>query len=305
MHVVVTGATGTIGRATALALLDRGDTVTGLSRDAARARKALPAAVEIAEWADPLRAAPPADALRRAGAVVHMLGEPVDQRWTAAARRRIYDSRVMSTRLLAGALLSLPAQERPAVLIAQSATGIYGRSDDRPLDEGAPVGEGFLADVVKEWERAANVAGAGLRVACLRTGVVLSPRGGALSKMLPFFRLGLGGPVAGGRQYVPWVHLDDVVGAVLHALDDESVAGPVNVTAPQPVTNSELSRALARALRRPAFLPVPGLALRGLYGAMAELVVSGQRVIPQRLTEQGYEFRHPVVGPALQDVLAR
>ena len=304
MRVVVTGATGTIGRAVVHALLDRGDQVVALSRDAKRARTSLPAAAEIAEWADPVRAAPPADALRGADAVVHMLGEPVDQRWRDAARKRIHDSRVQSTRLIVGALLTLPEDERPRVLVSQSATGIYGPSDDRPLDEGAPTGTGFLAEVVKEWERAARVAAARLRVACLRTGVVLSPSGGALAKMLPFFRLGVGGPVAGGRQYVPWVHLEDVTGAVLHALDDDAVEGPINVTAPEPVTNSELSRALGRTLRRPAVLPVPRLALCALYGAMAEIVLTGQRVVPRRLTELGYEFRHPRVEPALQDVLA-
>ncbi len=305
MRVVVTGATGTIGHAVVQALLDRGDAVVALSRDAERAREALPAGAQAAEWAEPERSAPPLSALRGADAVVHMLGEPIDQRWTPEARRRIHDSRVQSTRLIVGALLTLPEDERPSVLVSQSATGFYGPSDDRRLDEGAPPGDGFLAEVVKEWERAARVAAARLRVVCLRTGVVLSPSGGALAKMLPFFRLGVGGPVAGGKQYVPWIHLQDVVGAVLRSLDDDSVAGPINVTAPEPVTNAELSKALGDALHRPAVLPVPSFALRGLYGAMAEIVVTGQRVVPRRLTEIGYEFRHPLVGPALHDVLAR
>jgi hypothetical protein len=304
MKVVVSGATGTIGGAVAQALLERGDTVVALTRDPQRANRRLDGAVLIEQWADTERTAPPASALHGSDAVVHMLGEPVDQRWTSAARTRIHDSRVLSTRLLAGAILTLEPGERPATFISQSATGFYGACDDRTLDEHAPPGEGFLASVVKEWEGSAQVAAGSLRVACLRTGVVLSPSGGALAKMLPFFKLGVGGPVAGGRQYVPWVHLDDVVGATLRALDDDRVSGPVNVTAPNPVTNAELSRTLGGVLRRPAVLPVPGFALRGIYGAMAEIVLTGARVMPRRLTELGHEFRHPDVEPALRDVLA-
>lgn len=304
MRIVLTGATGTLGRAIAQRLAERGDAVVALSRDAQGARTRLPGGVDVVQWADPARTAPPADALRGADAVVHMLGEPVDQRWTSAARRRIHDSRIQSTRLLVDALLALPDTERPATLISQSATGYYGARDDSPLDEDAPAGSGFLPQVVEEWEAAARVGAPSMRVACLRTGVVLSPSGGALAAMLPFFRLGIGGPVGGGRQYVPWVHLEDVAGAVAHGLGDERAAGPLNVTAPNPVTNAELSKALGRVLRRPAVLPVPGFALRARYGAMAEIVLTGARVVPRRLTELGYEFRHADVEPALRDVLA-
>ncbi len=153
------------------------------------------------------------------------------------------------------------------------------------------------------WEREATAAGAAMRVACARTGVVLSASGGALTKMLPFFKLGIGGPVAGGRQYVPWIHLDDVVGGLLRCVDDERATGPINVTAPNPVTNAEFSRALGHALGRPAVLPVPGFAIKLLYGEMAEMVTEGQRVVPARLRELGYEFRHPEVQEALRDVL--
>lgn len=303
MRVVVSGATGTIGSALARALDARGDEVVALSRDVRRGRARLGDGVEVHEWSEPAHAPPPRDALAGADAVVHLLGEPVAQRWTAAAKRSIRDSRVSSTHALVEALKALPDAERPATLVSQSATGYYGPSDGQPLDEGARAGAGFLADVVAAWEREALAAAPFMRVACTRAGVVLAPSGGALGRMLPFFRLGLGGPVAGGEQHVPWVHLDDVVGAVLRCLDDASIEGPVNVTAPRPVTNAELTRTLGRVLGRPAVLPVPALALRALYGEMAEIILTGQRVLPQRLQRSGYEFRHPMLEPALRDVL--
>jgi len=303
MRVVITGATGTIGMAVVGALRARGDEVLALSRDAGRARRRLGDAVEVRDWRDPARTSPPVDALAGAEAIVHLLGEPVDQRWTAEAKRGIRDSRVSSTRRLVEALGEMDADERPATLVSQSATGFYGPRDARTLDEQAPAGGGFLAEVVAQWEREAQAAPPPMRVACTRTGVVVSPSGGALAKMLPFFRLGVGGPVAGGRQYVPWVHLDDVAGAVVHCLDSSGVAGPVNVTAPNPVTNAELARALGRVLGRPAVLPVPALALRLLYGEMAQIVTTGQRVLPERLQRLGYRFRHPELKAALRDVL--
>jgi uncharacterized protein (TIGR01777 family) len=259
----------------------------------------------VLRWAEPTVAPPPADALAGADAVVHLLGEPIDQRWTAAAKRAIRDSRVLSTRMLVEALCALPGGDRPRALVSQSATGIYGMRDAQPLDEAAPPGEGFLARVVAEWEREARAAASLVRVVCARTGVVLSPRGGALARMLPFFHLGVGGPVAGGRQYISWVHLDDVVGAVVHCLDEARVDGPVNVTAPSPVTNAEFATALGRVLGRPALLPVPASALRLLYGEMAQVVTGGQRVLPRRLKALRYAFRRPELEPALRDALAR
>jgi hypothetical protein len=206
--------------------------------------------------------------------------------------------------MLVEALRGLPDESRPKVLVSQSATGYYGPRGDAPLDEHASPGEDFLAVVTAAWEQEAQAAGAVMRVACTRTGVVLSPSGGALAKMLPFFKLGVGGPVAGGHQYVPWIHLDDVVGALIRCVDDSDAEGPVNVTAPNPVTNAELSRALGHALGRPAVLPVPAFAVKLLYGEMAEIVTTGQNVVPARLRQLGYEFRHPEVEPALRDVLS-
>jgi len=303
MRVLVTGATGTIGLALADALRARGDQVVALSRDPERGQRVLGDGAEVYPWARPTAEPPSAQALRGADAVVHLLGEPVAQRWTETAKERIRDSRVLSTRLLVGALDDLPASERPGVLVSQSAAGFFGSRGDEALDERASAGDGFLADVVVAWEHEARAAAGSMRVTCTRTGVVLSPSGGALATMLPFFRLGLGGPVAGGHQYVPWVHLDDVVGALLRCVDAREADGPINVAAPNSVTNAEFSRALGRALGRPAVLPVPGFAVKLLYGEMAEIVTAGQRVVPARLRQLGYEFLHPEVEAALRDVL--
>jgi uncharacterized protein (TIGR01777 family) len=298
--VAVTGATGTIGQAVVKALLERDDDVIALSRDPKRAEELLGPDVEAFAWKDPKAEPAPADALSDAQAVIHLLGEPVSQRWSDEAKKEIHDSRVLGTRNLVAALRDTGA--RMQTLVSQSASGWYGPHGDEKLDEGAPPGGDFLAGVVTEWEAEARRADhdAGMRVVLARTGVVLSPEGGALEKMLPFFKLGVGGPVAGGKQYVPWVHLDDVVGALLFALDHDELDGPLNVTAPEPATNKELSKALGKALGRPAFAPVPGFAVKALYGEMASIVTTGARVVPKRLEEAGYSFRHPELEEALR-----
>jgi uncharacterized protein (TIGR01777 family) len=288
MRVAGTGASGMIGSAGVTALRERGDEVTELSRSS--------------NWPAPKEQPPPADALRGRDAVVHLLGEPIDQRWTDSAKREIRDSRVLGTRNLVAALGELPEGERPKVLVSQSAVGVYGRHGDERLDESAPPGDDFLAEVVVAWEAEARAAEQlGLRVVLPRTGVVLSPGGGALGKMLPFFKAGVGGPVAGGDQYLPWIHLDDVVGSLLFALDTDSLAGPVNLSAPEPATNKDFSRALGRVLHRPTLLPVPGFALNVLYGEMAIIVTTGQRAVPKRLQDAGYAFRRPDLEDALAE----
>jgi uncharacterized protein (TIGR01777 family) len=294
MRVTVTGATGTIGRALVGELTARGDEVTALSRNPAGAGLD----VETLGWPDPKRERPPAGAFHGRDAVVHLLGESLAQRWTDDAKREIRDSRVLATRNLVAALNDLPREDRPGTLISQSASGWYGPRGDERLDERQPAGSDFVATLVREWEAEAQRA-EGTRVVLTRTGVVLSPHGGALEKMLPFFKLGIGGPVAGGRQYVPWVHLDDVVGAVVFLLEGQ-ISGPVNVTAPEPATNREFSRALGRVLRRPAIAPVPALAVKALYGEMATIVTTGQRAVPARLMELRYEFRRPDLEDALR-----
>lgn len=292
-----------IGSAVCLELLTRGDLPVALSRDPAGSAGKLPEAVEWRAWKDPLAIPPPAEALEGADGVIHLLGEPVSQRWTAEAKQRIRDSRVLSTRMLVAALQELPEGQRPPVLVSQSATGYYGPRGTEELDETAVPGNDFLAAVVSAWEHEALAAASVCRVAVTRTGVVLSPSGGALAKMLPFFRAGIGGPVAGGHQYVPWIHVDDVVSALLFCLDSTAAQGPLNATAPAPVENAELSRALGHVLHRPAVLPVPALALKALYGEMAEIVTTGQRALPRRLIELGFNFRHGELEPALRDVL--
>lgn len=304
-RVVVTGATGGIGSELVAALKARGDQVVALSRDAQRARRSLGDGVEVMSWPDPTASPAPGDALAGAQAVVHLLGEPVAQRWSEEAKRRIRASRVESTRQLVTALRALPSDERPTTLVSQSAVGYYGARGDDEIDEQAPPGTDFLAEVVEAWEREAEAAESELRVARTRTGVVLTPAGGALARMLPFFRLGVGGPVAGGRQYVPWIHVDDVLAGLIFCIDESEATGAINLSAPTPVTNAEFSRALGRALGRPAALPVPAFALQLLYGEMATIVTTGQRVVPRRLAQLGFRFRHPDLDAALRDVLSR
>jgi hypothetical protein len=299
VKVAVTGATGVIGSEFVRALLARGDEVTVLSRDPARALRTLGDAIEAVEWADPKHQPAPPEALGGRDAVVNLLGESVAQRWSEAAKEEIRDSRVLGTRNLVEGLER--AEPRPLVLISQSASGYYGPRGDERVDESEPAARDFLASVVVGWEEQGRRAEElGLRVALTRTGVVLSEQGGALAKMLPFFKAGAGGPVAGGKQFVPWIHVDDVVGALLFCLADAHASGPVNLSAPEPVTNKDFSKTLGRVLRRPVLAPVPGFALKLLYGEMAMIVTTGVRMVPARLQELGYEFRRPEVEDALR-----
>jgi len=294
MNVTVTGASGLLGSKLVDRLRARGDEVTTLSRN--------PSSLSAVRWL-PEQEPAPATALSGRDAVVHLAGENVSQRWSDDAKRRIFSSRELGTRNLVAGIEA--ADPRPRVLVSASAVGYYGPHGDERLDEQTPPGEGFLAEVCVVWEREAQrAADLGLRVVNLRTGVPLDAGGGALAKMLPFFKLGIAGPVAGGRQYIPWIHADDVAGLYLAALDGDDWTGPVNATAPEPVTNRTFSKALGRALHRPAIAPVPGLAVRTLYGEMAEIVTQSQRVIPRRAQEHGYAFAHPDLDEALRSALS-
>jgi uncharacterized protein len=300
MRITVTGATGRIGQTLVAALRARGDEVTVLSRNPDRARQAL-GDVEAHAW--DLRTDPaPVEALRGRDAVIHLAGEDVGQRWSEEVKREILESRELGTRHLVEGLRA--ADPRPGVLVSASASGYYGPHGDEPVDESVPAGGDFLADVVVRWEREAERASElGVRVVRLRTGIVLDKEGGALSKMLTPFKLGVGGPVAGGRQYMPWIHLDDVVGLYLAAVDREDFTGAINTSAPRPVTNREFSKALGKALGRPAFSPVPKFGLQALYGEMSTIVVNGVNMVPRRAQDLGYDFRHPEVGEALRSTL--
>jgi uncharacterized protein len=300
MNVTLTGATGRVGATLVERLKARGDGVTVLSRSPDRASEAL--GVEAVGW-DPKAGPAPAEALAGRDAVVHLAGEDVGQRWSEATKREIHESRLLGTRNLVAGLRA--AEPRPGVLVSASASGFYGPRGDEPVDEDAPAGDDFLARVCVDWEREAEAAEElGMRVVRVRTGIVLDAKDGALAKMLTPFRLGVGGPVAGGRQYMPWIHLDDEVGILLRALDDERWSGPVNAAAPRPVTNREFSKALGRALRRPAFSPVPKAALKVLYGEMSQIVTAGVNMVPRRAQELGYAFRHPDLDEALRDTLS-
>jgi uncharacterized protein (TIGR01777 family) len=300
VKILLTGATGLIGRKLVAALRTRGDEPVVLSRDPARAQATL--GVAAAAWR-PLAEPAPADALQGCDAVVHLAGENVAQRWTASAKRSIRGSRVQGTaNLVAGLRATTPA---PRVLVSASAVGYYGPRGDERLDEDAAPGSDFLAQVCVDWEqRARDAEDLGTRVVNIRTGVVLDRTGGALAKMLPPFRAGLGGPIAGGGQYMPWIHADDVVALYLAALDDGRWRGPFNAAAPEPVTNREFSTALGRALHRPAIAPVPALAVRLLFGEMAEIVTKGQRAVPARALALGYRFLHTDLDEALRSTLA-
>jgi uncharacterized protein len=298
VRVTVTGASGLIGGALLGALQARGEEVSALSRDP-RGRAGYQA------WS-PLKEPAPVASLAGREAVVHLAGENIAQRWSESAKRAIRDSRVIGTRHLVEGIEACAPGERPRVLISASAIGYYGPHGDEPIDEEAPVGSDFLAQTCAAWEAQARAAERlGVRVVVLRNGVVLDAGGGALGKMLTPFRLGVGGPVAGGRQYMAWIHVQDVVGMALAAIADERWSGAVNATAPEPVTNRELSKALARALLRPAVLPIPGAALRLLYGEMAQIVTTGARVLPAKALVLGYEFRHPRLEEALHAALNR
>jgi uncharacterized protein (TIGR01777 family) len=302
MRVTLTGATGRIGGLIVRELLARGDDVTVLSRSPERARSAFGGDVRAVAW-DPAAGPAPTEALSGRDGVIHLAGEDVAQRWSDDAKHRIRESRETGTRNLVAGIEA--ASPRPAVLVAASAVGYYGPHGDERVEESAPAGHDFLAGVCAAWEREAARAGelGGVRVVHVRTGVVLDGGGGALSKMLPFFKAGIGGPVAGGKQYMPWVHRDDTAGIYVAALDRDDWSGAVNATAPEPVTNREFSHALGRALHRPAFAPVPGLAVRALYGEMADIVTTGQRAVPRRTLALGYEFRHPELEDALRSAL--
>jgi len=274
MNVAITGATGFIGRAVADRLRGSGHNVRAVS----------------------LRGAIPPDALAGTNAVIHLAGEPVAQRWTRAARDRILRSRVEGTRVLLAAMRAQP----PQVLISASAVGYYGSRGDEVLVESAPPADDFLGRVAVAWEEEAQAAEPlGVRVARLRIGMVLGPRGGALARMLPPFRLGVGGRLGGGKQWMSWIHIDDLIALIAFLMKESTVRGVFNATSPFPVTNREFTRALAEAVHRPAILPVPAWALRLMFGDMSQVLLASQRALPDAAQRAGFIFQHPDIFAAL------
>jgi len=308
LRVAITGSTGLIGSALVPFLTAGGHAVRRLvrPRSSASARGTPPASGvgETVHW-DPDRGQLDPEALEGVDAVVHLAGESVSERWTAEHKRAILESRIRGTGLLAQTLAQL--RRPPQVFVSVSAVGFYGDGGQRLLDESSPPGSDFLAHVAQQWEAAARPAAErGIRVVHPRFGVVLSPAGGALGRLLPVFKLYGGGKLGSGNQWMSWVALDDVVGAIHHLLFTESLAGPVNVVAPNPVTNETFGKTLGHVLHRPAAMAVPGFAVRAMFGEMAEvMLLAGQRLTPRRLLESGFQFRHPHLEEALRFELGR
>ncbi|MDQ4043756.1 MAG: TIGR01777 family oxidoreductase [Actinomycetota bacterium] len=297
MDVLVSGSTGLIGSALVSALEEGGHRVRRLTRSGGSSE-------DVVRW-DPSAGEIDASQIEGVDAIVHLAGENIVGRWTDAKKARIRDSRVRGTRLLAETLARLPTP--PAVMVSASATGYYGDRGNELLSEESAPGDNFLAGVGQEWEAAADPAReAGVRVVHPRIGIVLSTEGGALGTTLPIFKLGVGGKIGSGRQYWSWIAIDDVVGAILHALTEDSLEGPVNVTVPDPPTNAEYTRVLGCVLGRPTLFPLPAPVARVMLGQLAdELLLASQRIEPARLKETGYSYRYPELEGALRHLLGR
>jgi hypothetical protein len=297
MKVIVTGSTGLVGRALVRSLLSDGQEVTRLVRGGAQEFRAP--GTKAVQW-EPEKGLVNAAELEGHDAAVHLAGDPIAEgRWDDEKKRRIRESRVKGTRLLAETLAGL--SEKPRVLVSASATGFYGDRGEEVLHEESASGEDFLSEVCREWEKATLAASqAGIRVVHLRIGFVLSAEGGGLPKMLTPFKLGVGGPVAGGRQPFPWVHVSDAAGALIFALDTEAARGPLNVVAPERHTNKTFTKTLGKVIRRPTVFPVPALAINLLYGEMGSTVLEGSTPDPARIEGLGYRFREPRLDAALR-----
>lgn len=302
-RILVAGASGMIGTALCNSLIDRGDEVVGLSRNPERAAKRQPRVIWHG-W-EPASERPPHAAFEDVDRVVNLTGEPINQRWTDEVKARIASSRIRATANLVETIGTL--ERRPDVLLNASAIGYYGDRGDELLYETAEPGNDFLSGIVVRWEEAAAAAAEfGVRTVAIRSGTVLDRHGGVLGEMLTPFRLGLGGPIAGGRQYISWIHRHDEVGIMLLALDNEDLEGPVNATAPNPVTNQDFSKQLGRTLNRPALVPVPGFAVDLLKGSgVGQAARESQRVFPRKAIDHGYEFKQPDLAGALAHLLRR
>jgi hypothetical protein len=304
MRVFITGGSGLVGSRLVARLLQRGDTPVVLTRSPEAARATLGADIEIIQG-DPTHRGDWERAVGTCTAAVHLAGENIfARRWNDEFKARLRDSRIESTKNVVAALAA--ASPKPKVLVSASAVGYYGFHGDEELTEADPPGEDFLARTAIEWEAAARpVEAAGVRLAIVRIGVVMATSGGALAQMLTPFKMGVGGPVGSGRHWMSWIHIDDLVGIMLHAIDHADMSGVVNGVSPEPVTNKQFSRALGHVLGRPSLLPVPVFALRLRFGEVADVISKGQRVLPKRTLEFGYQYRFPTIDAALTDLVGR
>ncbi len=304
MRVFITGGTGLIGREIVNALLKRGDTPVVLTRNPSSAQALSSQGVQLVEG-DPQQSAPWMQQVDGCQGVINLVGESVfGSRWNAEQKRKIRDSRILSTKHLVQAMVE--ADTPPGALSSASAIGYYGNVPEAELTEESPPGDDFLAQVCQEWEQAAQrAADQGIRTAMVRIGVVLSQEGGALKQMLTPFKLGLGGPIGAGKQWMSWIHIHDIAGAFIAALDHADAQGPINGTAPHPVRNKEFSKSLAKALHRPCLFPVPPLMLRVMFGEAAEVITGSQRVLPTRLQQLGFTFQHPNCLEAMQSIFGK
>ena len=300
MKVLVTGATGFVGKRVVKQLLDGGDEVVVLTRNLAKAALTLGSNCKYYQWLDTL-ANPPAEAFNGVDGIINLMGEGIaDKRWDEDQKKKIYDSRIISTGKLIETIKGLPS--KPKVMVSTSAVGVYGNRNEEEITEESTLGNDFLAGVCKDWEAEANKAAAlGIRVAIIRTGVVLGRGGGALKKMLPIFKLGAGGPVGNGKQYMSWIHVDDLASMYVEVLKNNTVQGPFNGTAPYPATSKEFARTLGKTLHRPAFAPAPAFALKMVFGEMSAVLLEGQKVIPLKFKDKKFRYRYPTLEMALKE----
>lgn len=299
MKVVVTGATGFVGKVIVKKLLEAGDEVIVLTRNVAKAAIVLGSSCKYFQWEN-TNELPPKEAFEGADGVINLMGETISERWTDERKKSIYDSRIIGTRNLVAGISA--GSNKPKVLVSTSAIGIYGDRGSEEINESSTLANDFLGKLCQEWEGEANKASeAGLRVVTIRVGIVLGKGGGALAKMLPIFKLGGGGPLGSGEQYMSWIHIEDLASMYLEALKNNSIQGPVNGTALYPTKNLDFTKALGKTLHRPTFLPAPAFALKFVFGEMSQILLGGQKVLPKKLSEAKFRYRYPTLEIALKD----
>ncbi len=301
MKVVITGATGFVGQVIVKQLLEAGDEVVVLTRNVAKAAITLGSSCHYYQWNDS-ESLPPLEALEGADGIINLMGETISERWDENQKKKIYSSRINGTKKLVEALEKL--KNGPKSFISTSAIGIYGNRGPEELNESSTVADDFLAKVCKDWENEANKArNHGVRLAIIRVGIVLGKGGGALAKMLPIFKLGGGGPLGSGNQYMSWIHVEDLASMYLEALKNPSIKGVLNGTAPYPASNREFTKVLGNAVKRPAFLPAPAFAIKIAFGEMSQILLEGQKVLPVKFKEAKFKFRYPTLEMAIKESL--